>query len=536
MLTYIKNIKIRNKLMALLAIPTVALLLTAMVTIVVMNILTANKSEIYSSSSLVLNADRDMYQALTATQNLFTYDGQSKEFAASMESFNENVEQVNDRVLKVNELIQKIPKLEIYLHSESKVSLEETIQQFEKTFAEWTVLSQSLIEAKSGNDTQIALQKTNESFNAARDYLNLAGEIIDEFSASQISEDNDLKQSSIFYTILSVSLVVILIVVIGIFFIKSITSPIYILQGLMGRAEKGDLTVQGNYDSKDEIGQLNSSFNAMLTGFKETVAKVLTAAEGVSASAQEISASTEEIASSGNDQAKSAQTMNELFGELAETINSVARSAGNAADLSNRMMDIAKEGGNVVNKSISGMDRLNEQVSKLENDSNKIGEIIEVIDDIAEQTNLLALNAAIEAARAGDQGRGFAVVADEVRKLAERSGEATKQITTIIKGMQQNTLQSVKAVEEGVASSQQTGEAFERILSMVNQSGLMVSEIAEASEQQAAQTTEVLHSIETISSATEEAASSSEETAAAAQSLAQLAEDMNTTVSVFKIL
>ena len=87
-----------------------------------------------------------------------------------------------------------------------------------------------------------------------------------------------------------------------------------------------------------------------------------------------------------------------------------------------------------------------------------------MIDDIADQTNLLALNAAIEAARAGDQGRGFAVVADEVRKLAERSSEATKQITSIIKGMQSNTVLSVKAVGEGVITSQKSGEAFERII------------------------------------------------------------------------
>jgi methyl-accepting chemotaxis protein len=89
-------------------------------------------------------------------------------------------------------------------------------------------------------------------------------------------------------------------------------------------------------------------------------------------------------------------------------------------------------------------------MTQLEEDSNKIGQIIEVIDEIAEQTNLLALNAATEAARAGEQGRGFAVVADEVRKLAERSGEATKQITAIIKGMQENTLKSVSAVSDGV--------------------------------------------------------------------------------------
>jgi methyl-accepting chemotaxis protein len=181
------------------------------------------------------------------------------------------------------------------------------------------------------------------------------------------------------------------------------------------------------------------------------------------------------------------------------------------------------------------MEEVNGQVSLLAEDSNKIGEIIEVIDDIAEQTNLLALNAAIEAARAGDQGRGFAVVADEVRKLAERSGEATKQIATIIKGMQENTARSVKAVSNGMVESHQTGKAFENIVAMVAQTESKVTEIAAASEEQAAQTEAVMGAIQNISTTSQEAAAASEETAATSQSLANLAEELNGSISVFKI-
>jgi methyl-accepting chemotaxis protein len=295
---------------------------------------------------------------------------------------------------------------------------------------------------------------------------------------------------------------------------RMIARPLNRVVTLVGKVAKGDLSETSDIDTKDEIGKLAVSVNDMVLNLRGTVGGILGSAESLSAASQQISASTEEIASGSMSQADSAQQ---------------------ASELSNRTMNIAQDGGKVVQTSINGMSLVNEQMSKLVEDSNKIGEITEVIDDIAEQTNLLALNAAIEAARAGDQGRGFAVVADEVRKLAERSSEATKQITRIIKGIQLNTAQSVKAVEDGVMASHKTGEAFDQIMAMVSENAHKVAEIAAASEQQAAQSSEVLISIESISAATEEAAASSEETASTAQALAQLAEELNSSVAIFKI-
>lgn len=328
----------------------------------------------------------------------------------------------------------------------------------------------------------------------------------------------------------------ILIVFLSIFISGSIAKPIRIVSEQLKRVAQGDLSdANKKIKNKDEVGELWLNLQDMITNLRSLMSNVASVSEQVAAASQQISATTEEISGGSMNQANSAQIMSQLVKELTNAIESVAESAEEASELSNQTERIAQEGGKVVTESIEGMTSVNEQMSRLELDSNKIGDIIEVIDDIAEQTNLLALNAAIEAARAGDQGRGFAVVADEVRKLAERSGDATKQITEIIKGMQNNTGLSVKSVSQAVKKTAKISEAFDSIVRMVNHSTEKVHEIAAASEEQAAQSKEVLNSIVTISAASEEAAAASQETAATTQSLARLAEDLNEAISIFKL-
>ncbi|WP_270168791.1 methyl-accepting chemotaxis protein [Paenibacillus sp. SYP-B4298] len=348
-------------------------------------------------------------------------------------------------------------------------------------------------------------------------------------------EGQSLYESSRNITIAVLVASVIIAIALGYFISQIISRPLQRVSQLAASVAQGDLRQTIGITSKDEVGQLAQAMDEMVHNLQHTVGSILNHSQSLAAASQEISASTEEIASGNASQASDAQTISELFKELSGTIHEIAANTEQASQLSDETVKIAQQGNSIIQSSSDSMQAMSAQMTRLEDDSQKVGEIIGVIEDIADQTNLLALNAAIEAARAGEQGRGFAVVADEVRKLAERSGEATKQITGIIKGMQENTKSSVRAVQDSAGLSAQSGDAFQNIVAYINEAGQKVMEIAAASEEQAAQTTTVLAAVENISATTEEAAASSQQTAATAQALAHLAQELQQSVSIFKL-
>ncbi|MFZ1683086.1 MAG: methyl-accepting chemotaxis protein [Candidatus Zixiibacteriota bacterium] len=318
-----------------------------------------------------------------------------------------------------------------------------------------------------------------------------------------------------------------------------------------------------NIESRDEIGRMVKAVEGTLevkARLGQSLEKMTENLSGIirhlSDNARELVSAVTQIASSSELMSKGATGQSEQIAqistaieEMAATIVESSRNAGQASTASKGAADTATTGGQVVGESIQAMQKIGETVKqsaesigKLAESAREIGTIIGVIDDIADQTNLLALNAAIEAARAGEQGRGFAVVADEVRKLAERTGKATGEITSMIKGIQKDTGDAVSSMEAGTqvvdagrGLVDKAGESLTGIVSMAHRVTEMIQQIATASEQQSEASEEISKNIEHISAITRETAEGATQSAAAAEELSRQAEGLQVMVSKFKL-
>lgn len=293
------------------------------------------------------------------------------------------------------------------------------------------------------------------------------------------------------------------------------------LLAVVNAAAEGDLTQSAEFESEDAVGELASGLRRMMGDLRDIISQVVEGAAQFTEGARVVSESAQTLAQGAQTQSASVEEMSASIEELTRSIEAVKDNAGEANKVARSTSDLAEEGGNAVQKSVEAMERI-------KTSSSQISEIIQVISEIASQTNLLALNAAIEAARAGEHGLGFAVVADEVRKLAERSSEAAKEISTLIK-------ESTQRVEEGAVLSGQTGAALTKIIQGVDETAKKISEIADATVEQAQNANEVSNAIQQVSQVTEQSAAGSEEMASSSEELGAQAASLRDLVARFKI-
>jgi methyl-accepting chemotaxis protein len=283
----------------------------------------------------------------------------------------------------------------------------------------------------------------------------------------------------------------------------------------------GNLTTRIEVGRNDELGQLLGSLGQMNDALTGIVGRVRTASELVASASSEIAMGNADLSSRTEEQASSLEETAASIEEMTATVNQNAQNASQAAGVAISAAEVARKGGVAVDEVVKMMENIQDA-------SRKIADIIGVIDSIAFQTNILALNAAVEAARAGEQGRGFAVVAGEVRSLAQRSAEAAREIKGLI-------TDSVGRVNAGAQLADDAGKTMVEVVESVSRVSRIIGEIASATGEQSTGIAQVNQAVADLDKVTQQNASLVEESTAASESLRELAGEMTSAVSVFRL-
>lgn len=411
-----------------------------------------------------------------------------------------------------------------------------------------------------------------------RDFSNKPIGILD---VSQVQKTSTQIKARLLEVNLIIGVILFLIIIgISVMAYRRMIIPIHQLVSISNDVSKGKLTNEVDekiLTRKDELGELGTSINKMIHNFRELISELFAATDQVASSAEELSASIEEtsaatqkisqsiqeVAAGTETQLQGATKSVESVRKMAEDVQEITKSVSIVSIDSSQTAKEAEEGNRTIQTTVKQMKTINESVNqsvttvtKLNERSHEIEQIVSMITSIASQTNLLALNAAIEAARAGEQGKGFAVVASEVRVLAEQTSNSAQKVSELIGEIQNDSLSSsqsmdrvLKDVQLGVKQVHETGQVFERILLATQHlaeqvqkvsavSGKILGRIQEVSgtaeSMAAASKSSSEHSLEVAAASQEQAASMTEITSFV-ESLNQLAQELQQLFNKFKM-
>ena len=316
----------------------------------------------------------------------------------------------------------------------------------------------------------------------------------------------------------------------------------------MGDLADGDLTVTAQV-SENITGAIADSINYTIASLRDLVSEIIKATKQVTTATEQAQVTSVSLLSAAEQQSSQIVETTDAVNNMTRSILQVSSNASQASEVAQRSIQVATQGSQAVQNTISGMNEIRTQIQetskrikRLGESSQEISEIVELISDITEQTNILALNAAIQAASAGEAGRGFTVVAEEVQRLAERSSEATKQISAIVKTIQTDTNSAVVAMEkstegvvEGARLSDAAGRALTEIETVSNDLARLIRSISSATVAQTEVAAVVTRNMQEIQNITLQTTDGTKLTAESVGQLNRLAEDLRDSVAGFKL-
>ncbi|HAD30286.1 MAG TPA: methyl-accepting chemotaxis protein [Methylophaga sp.] len=502
------------------------------------NLIEIQSRSFMPASEVILNADRDLYQAKLAQLNILS--GQSN--AADEEEINrqENIQQVAARYAEYREYLKEFPE----------ISGDPAV--FNQAYQEWVASSDALVQAyNNGLSLNLLKQTEDQEFAELRDILDKSGEaVISGFEVieKQLAADIRTKMT---ITFIAVAIVLIIAMIFSYLIPKKLTNDInYLVKRINEIASgDGDLTARIDVSSKDEFGNLAQAFNVFVSNLQDLIKNILSQVANLgnlTASLSDASVHTKDINDKLNLSTESivsaVHEMTLANKEMAQVATNSASEADQTAGLADRGMAVVRTSNEKIAALIRNMDLVLNSSQELETNSNNIVTVLEVIRGVAEQTNLLALNAAIEAARAGEHGRGFAVVADEVRTLATRTQQSTNDIDEIIQKLQLSVGASSKAISEGKVNADETANTFveaDKVFHEIQQSSNRVNDMAtqtaQATEEQTCVAEEISKNLHGLNQQTEAASEVAETGEELSQEIRRFSESMKQMMSRFKV-
>ena len=465
--------------------------------------------------------------------------------ASSMKVAINKVDQYEQDVFKEYAVVE-----ERILGKEGEQLIAETIQ----IFRNWKPIRDEVIKHMQAGERDAAATITqnkgakhvavlDEKMNALVNYAAVKGEGF--FNKAQEASKN-----AFLLTIVMIVIGSILGILIAYILARMIITPINNLKNSIEYIEQNSdlqncITISGN----DEVSKTAVAFNAMLEKFQALIQQITSSTSQLATASEQVSTVANESANNVERQIQETDQVATAINEMTATVQEVARNATSAASAAQSADNESKGGKSVVMNTMqtiidlaSEVENTSSIIQQVEEDSDNIGNILDVIKGIAEQTNLLALNAAIEAARAGEQGRGFAVVADEVRTLASRTQDSANEIQQMIEKLQTGSRKAVVAMEQGrekaaagVEHAKEASEALEAITRSVATINEMNTQIASAAEEQSSVAEEINKNIMNIREVSELTASGSAQTTSTSQQLSSLATQLQSLVAQFKV-